>query len=145
MNHSHLNLKATVAAFAVAVLFMLGQLTAIAADAEQFNRRLGLGMNLGNALEAPKEGAWGLTIKPEYFKTIKGAGFSHVRIPICWSAHAKADAPYTIDPEFLLRVDEVVREALSNNLMVVINMHRYGELEQNPGKHKDRFLSMWDQ
>jgi len=145
MHKLSLNLKAPIAAFAVTLLFLVAQTGAIAADAEKFNRRLGLGMNLGNALEAPKEGAWGLTIKPEYFKTIKSAGFSHVRIPICWSAHAKADAPYTIDPEFLLRVDEVVHEALSNNLMVVIDMHHYQEFEQNPGKHKDRFLSMWEQ
>ncbi|HPU43798.1 MAG TPA: hypothetical protein PLS98_06260, partial [Dictyoglomaceae bacterium] len=45
------------------------------------------GVNMGNALEAPKEGEWGVVIKDEYFKLIKEAGFDHVRIPIKWSAH----------------------------------------------------------
>ena len=51
------------------------------------NKRIGRGINLGNALEAPKEGDWEIIIKPEYFKIIKTAGFSSVRIPIRWSTH----------------------------------------------------------
>ena len=140
------NFRAHFIAFAVTLLFIFGQLAASAFDdAYDFNNRLGLGINLGNALEAPKEGEWGLTIKPEYLNVIKKAGFTHVRIPIRWSAHANAGAPYTIDSEFLNRVDEVVREALSDNLLVIINMHNYAEFEQDPDKHRDRFLSMWDQ
>jgi endoglucanase len=132
-------------AFTAALLLGTAQLAACASAADDFNKRLGLGINLGNALEAPKEGEWGLTIKPEYLKAIKSAGFSHVRIPICWSAHAGAQAPYTIEPEFLLRVDEVVHEALSDNLMVIINMHHYEEFEKDPDKQKDRFFSIWNQ
>ena len=32
------------------------------------------GINLGNALEAPKEGQWGVIIKDEYFKDNWGVG-----------------------------------------------------------------------
>jgi endoglucanase len=52
------------------------------------NKLLGRGINLGNALDAPKEGQWGVMLKEEYFKIIKDAGFNSVRIPIRWSAHA---------------------------------------------------------
>ena len=52
-------------------------------DAFAANRRLGRGINLGNALEAPREGAWGLTLQVEHFERIKQAGFAAVRIPIC--------------------------------------------------------------
>ncbi len=31
------------------------------------NARLGRGINLGNALESPKEGEWGVTLQPEHF------------------------------------------------------------------------------
>ena len=50
------------------------------------NRRLGRGVNLGNALEAPVEGEWGVTLREEYFRLIREAGFDAVRIPIRWSA-----------------------------------------------------------
>ncbi len=74
-------------------------------DAFDYNRLLGRGMNLGNALEAPNEGEWGLTLKEDYFEAIRRAGFDSVRIPIRWSAHAGAYAPYTIDERFFSRVD----------------------------------------
>ena len=35
------------------------------------NRLIGRGINIGNALEAPIEGAWGVTVKEEYFDVIK--------------------------------------------------------------------------
>src|SRR5262249_25372639 len=61
------------------------------------NKQLGRGINLGNALEAPKEGAWGVTLRPEYFQAIRQAGFATVRLPVKWSAHSQTSAPYTID------------------------------------------------
>src|SRR5262249_14485292 len=42
-----------------------------AGDARAANARLGRGINLGNALEAPNEGEWGVRLKPEYFAAIK--------------------------------------------------------------------------
>jgi endoglucanase len=58
-------------------------------DGFHYNRLLGRGINLGNALEAPKEGEWGMTLKAAYFQKIKDAGFNSVRIPIRWSSHAR--------------------------------------------------------
>jgi endoglucanase len=72
------------------------------------NARLGRGINLGNALEAPAEGVWGVTLEEEYFQTIKDAGFDAVRIPIRWSGYADDTPPYTIDPAFFERVDWAV-------------------------------------
>jgi len=117
------------------------------ADAYAFaqNQRLGRGVNLGNALEAPKEGEWGMVIQEEYFQLIKQAGFESVRVPIKWSAHAAADAPYTIDPQFFERIDWVIAQAQKNELAVVINIHHYDEIMESPRLHKERFLSIWEQ
>ncbi len=103
------------------------------------------GMNLANMLEAPNEGDWGLTVQPEYLSLIKHAGFDFVRIPIRWSGHAGATAPYTIDPAFLKRVDQVVGWALDNNLAVILDFHNYGEIMSNPPANRDRFLGIWKQ
>lgn len=102
-------------------------------------------MNLGNALEAPNEGEWGVVVRSEYFDLIKNAGFNSVRIPIRWSAHASVAFPYTISTSFLLRVDTVIEQALARNLAVVINIHHYEEIMQNPAAHKERFLVIWRQ
>ena len=109
------------------------------------NKRLGRGLNLGNALEAPREGQWGVILRAEYFRLIKEAGFGSVRIPIRWSARAAQRAPYTINPPFFERVDWAVDQALSNGLTVVINMHHYEELMQRPKEHEGRFLALWAQ
>src|SRR5512140_2404129 len=70
------------------------------------------GMNLGNMLEAPNEGDWGLMVRPGYFSLIRQAGFDFVRLPIRWSAHADPEPPYGIYPNFLDRIDQVVGWAL---------------------------------
>ena len=63
-------------------------------------------MNFGNALEAPKEGEWGLTIQESYIQAVADAGFDSVRLPICWPAHVSGTSPGKIDDKFLRRVDE---------------------------------------
>ena len=81
-------------------------------DPFDINRELGRGVNLGNALEGPTEGAWGVVLEEEFFDLIADQGFDSVRIPIRWSAHAEVAAPYTIDPKFFERIDWAVENAL---------------------------------
>jgi len=95
----------------------------------QMNQLLGRGVNLGNALEAPTEGEWGVVLQEEYFDLIKQAGFNSIRLPVRWSAHALAERPYTIDPVFMKRVDWAVANALSRGLPIIVNIHHYFPLE----------------
>jgi endoglucanase len=109
------------------------------------NRKLGRGINLGNALEAPKEGAWGVTLKATYFKSIKQAGFDSVRLPVKWSGHALDDAPYTIDAKIAERVDWAIEQALVNKLNIIVNVHHYDEVYTDPDKHLPRLEAIWKQ
>jgi endoglucanase len=109
------------------------------------NQKLGRGINLGNALEAPKEGEWGVTLKAEYFRAIKEAGFDTVRLPVCWSAHAGARPPFAIDPRFAARVDWAVDQALANKLNIVVNVHHYHEMDADPDGHLPRWVGLWEQ
>jgi endoglucanase len=121
---------------------------ASAADNEPIfaaNKGLGRGINLGNALDAPKEGAWGVTLKAAYFRTIKAAGFTSVRLPVRWSAHADTAAPYTIAPTFAERVDWAVDQALANKLNIIVNVHHYDEMDADPDKHLPRLIGLWEQ
>jgi endoglucanase len=128
-------------------LLLLARACAAAEDpnASAINQLIGRGINIGNALEAPAEGEWGVTLKAEYFEVIKRAGFNSVRIPVCWSAHAREEKPFTVDRIFLERMDRVVSQALARGGIVILPMHHYNELYQNPAGHKERFLAIWKQ
>lgn len=114
-------------------------------DAFEMNQRIGHGINLGNALEGPREGDWGVTLQDDYFQLIADRGFDSVRIPIRWSTHASNEGPYTIDPSFFERIDWAVENALSRDLVAVINFHHYEEIFSDPQGHEERFLGLWGQ
>lgn len=110
------------------------------------NRRIGRGVNLGNALEAPSEGEWGMVLEEDFFNLIQQAGFNSVRVPIRWDAYASKEAPYTIDSKIFERVDWVVDQAVSRGLVTILNIHHFDEdIHQNPDRHKERFISIWKQ
>jgi endoglucanase len=120
---------------------------AAAAEPDVFaaNRALGRGVNLGNALEAPKEGDWGMKIEAEFFSIIKQAGFQHVRLPVKWTAHASREAPYKIDDEFFARIDTLLKQAEQSKLRVVLNHHHYDELDKKPKEELPRAVAIWKQ
>src|SRR6185436_6821923 len=111
------------------------------AQAEQ----LGRGINFANALEAPNEGEWGLTLEERYFDLAKEGGFATIRLPIRWSAHAEAQAPYTIDETFFRRIDWAIAHATRRGLNIVLDMHHYEELMTKPDEHRARFVALWTQ
>jgi endoglucanase len=114
-------------------------------DIFAMNKALGRGVNMGNALEAPKEGQWGMTIKDEYFAKIKAAGFDSVRLPVKWSAHCEKTAPYRIEPGFFDRVDHLLDQAEKNKLNVVLNIHHFDELDKTPDATVPQFVALWTQ
>tara|TARA_R110001583_G_scaffold52393_1_gene162789 strand:+ start:40236 stop:41399 length:1164 start_codon:yes stop_codon:yes gene_type:complete len=113
--------------------------------------QLGRGLNLGNYLEAPIEGEWtdGRLLVEEDLQRIIDAGFKSVRIPVKWSAHTGVVAPYTIDSTFINRVKEVVGWATQAGLKVIINVHHYTEMMDDPenkqSEHISRLVSIWKQ
>jgi len=139
--------KAICTAWLVGILFTTAGSVASRADTDAvtFNKLLGRGMNIGNALEAPREGAWGVVLKQEYFQAVKDAGFNSVRIPIQWSAHAEPDPPYTIDPAFFARIDWAIDQALSCGLTTAIDVHHYSKMDEDPVGNAPRLVSLWKQ
>lgn len=102
-------------------------------------------INLGNALEAPNEGDWGYRIRAKDFRIIKNAGFDSVRIPVRWSTHTAYRPPYKIDPAFMNRVAQVVDQALSADLQVVLDVHLYEPLMEHTERERPRFVAIWAQ
>jgi endoglucanase len=114
-------------------------------DAFEHLKQLGRGVNFGNALEAPNEGEWGMTLEERFFDLVKEGGFNTIRLPTRWSSHALTDAPYTIDEAFFERVDWAVDNATQRGLNIVVNMHHYEELMTAPDGNRERFVAIWRQ
>jgi endoglucanase len=122
-------------------------------------RRMGLGINLGNTMEACGdwikgnevrnfETAWG---QPETTREIiqgfKKAGFRSVRIPVAWSNLVGDD--FTINPALMARVRQIVDWVLEADMVAVVNIHWDGGWWSKFPKEHDatmkRYLRLWSQ
>ncbi len=107
---------------------------------------MGLAWNLGNSLEAVDgnsasetygqvgEKAWGnpKTTK-KLIQAVKAAGFNTIRVPISYLNKIGTAPNYTVDADYLDRIQEVVDYAYDMGMYVVINIHNDGG-EGIPGK-----------
>lgn len=129
----------------IALLLLVATAAAEPTDMVAANKALGRGVNFGNALEAPREGDWGVKLEEEFFAKVAAAGFNHVRVPIKWSAHAERESPYAIDQAFFARIDWVLDQAQQKKLRVVLDMHHYEELDKQPDAELPRAMALWQQ
>lgn len=103
------------------------------------------GVNLGNYLEVPPGQNWHVTVSASEFSIMKRQGFDHVRVPIGWQHYAGPGPAFTLSPEIFARVDFVVTNAMAAGLAVIINIHHFDELDENPAGTADEFLKIWRQ
>ncbi len=103
------------------------------------------GINIGNALEAPKEGDWGVVIQESYFSTIKAGGFDFVRLPINWHSHSLESSPYTIDESYFRRIDQMLSWANKYGLSIIIDVHHFDDMIYYPYETLPRFQAIWRQ
>lgn len=115
---------------------------------------LGRGVNLGNMLDAPEEGQWGVRLEPAYIDMAAGA-FTTVRLPVRWSNHAALTADAKLDKAFAERVDQAVDALLAKGVYVILDLHHYTQLsggklhwqeaEVDPAVLEPRLVNMWRQ
>lgn len=136
--------------------FSAGVSVANAADktAVQLVEDMGLGWNLGNALDCTNtwtspltpnaiETAWGNpTTTESMIKEVKKSGFNTVRIPITW--YQMMDSSNNIRTDYLERVKEVVDYCINNGMYAVINTHHDEEWEKNTSEI-NKFKTLWSQ
>ena len=109
------------------------------------NKMLGKTINFANALEAPSEGSWGITLNEKYFVLAKQAGFTAIRLPVSYSAHSDQKAPFKVGRDFMLRIDWAIQNAKKNGLAIVIDLHNYDDFCTKPKQNLDRWLGIWKQ
>ncbi len=122
-------------------------------------RDMGIGINLGNTYEAcgdwisgdsveSYETAWGSpVITQAMIQGYADEGFGVLRIPVAWSNMMGEN--YTISPEYLEAVREVVDWALEADLYVILNIHWDGGWWENFPTDKDncmkKYTRIWEQ
>lgn len=103
-------------------------------------------LNIGNSLEAPKSQPWDVPMDRSYFAIIKNAGFETVRLPVRFSDYVDVNNPnYPLDEAFMQQIDAYIDEALNQKLTIIIDLHHFTELMENPQENKDCLISIWKQ
>lgn len=107
--------------------------TDMANDALALAAKMYTGINIGNTMEVPDgETAWGNPkVNVAYIEAVKAAGFNAIRIPCAWDSYIVDAANYTIDANWLNRVDEVVGYCVANDLYAIVNIHWDGGWLEN--------------
>ena len=120
--------------------------------AQQWNREITAGWNLGNQLECGVPGvdgesvalinpagaitaetAWGNpVVTKKTIKAVKEAGFDAVRIPVRWQHHITNPQAMSVDRAWMDRVKEVVDWCLEYDMKVILNTHHDKWLESRP-------------
>ena len=132
-------------------------------------RLMGNGINLGNTLEACDNNVGIKTNAPLSYEThwgqpkttqamidgMKAAGFDTIRIPVAWMTNATHlyEGDYTIDADYMNRVEEVVRYARKAGMYVIINDHWDGgwygmfgsESAETRALAMEAYKGMWQQ
>lgn len=132
-------------------------------------RLMGNGINLGNTLEACDNNVGIKTNAPLSYEThwgqpkttqamidgMKAAGFDTIRIPVAWMTNATHlyESDYTIDADYMDRVEEVVRYARKAGMYVIINDHWDGgwygmfgsESAETRALAMEAYKGMWQQ
>jgi len=109
---------------------------------------MGRGINLGNTLEPPTEGAWNNGPAQEsHFDAYLEAGFSNIRIPVRWDQHTGNAAPFDINDSWMDRVEEVVDWGLERGFYITLNGHHEDWLKNNYTNPtlRARYDSIWVQ
>jgi endoglucanase len=83
--------------------------------------------------------------KERHFKLIHDGGFQTVRINLHALQRMKPDNGYKLGDTWLSTLDWAVKNALANDLIVILDLHNYTDIAKDPIGFKPRFLAYWKQ
>lgn len=82
--------------------------------------------------------------KDDYFRMIKAAGFSTIRVNL-FAFSGMDSVSHKLNAEWLETLDWVVKKGLEAKLMVILDMHEFNAMADDPVAKKEMFLSVWRQ
>ena len=128
----------------VLLIFMVScQSGSKAVDAFEQNEKLGRGVNIlgydpiWDSFEKAR-------FKEHHFKLIREAGFNTVRMNLHPFRHMDSTT-FELRDDWWKVLDWAVENALANDLMVILDMHEYYAMADDPVARKDMWLTFWKQ
>ncbi|MDP4272162.1 MAG: glycoside hydrolase family 5 protein, partial [Bacteroidota bacterium] len=104
-------------------LLWSGSMKAELPTARQLAKKMTIGWNLGNMLEATWMGKnYKATTYQRTIDSVKLAGFNTVRLPVAWFFHSDTITS-VIDPTWLAHVESMVDLCIKDSLYTIINIH----------------------
>lgn len=118
-------------------------------DSAKFMQKMGLGWNYGNSLDQAVDtskmteeelakvdvnycetSANNIALTQKNVDELKRYGFKNIRIPVAWSnlmEISEDKMTYTINKDYLQRVEEVINYCLNDGLYAIVNIHYDGD------------------
>jgi endoglucanase len=124
--------------------FMSGGLYAQNVSPKEQCKKMGRGVNIIGYDNAFWNDYNNGRFKERYFKMIKEAGFSNIRVNLHAFSHMDKTT-YQFEPKWLETLDWVVKKGLEAKLMVILDMHEYNQMADDPIGKKEMFLAVWRQ
>ena len=129
--------------FVIVTLSTYGQQEKGKGFAFEQNAKLGGGVNIIGYDAAFWKDFTNGRFKEKYFKMIKDAGFSSIRINL--HPFREMDSKFVINARWLETLDWVVKKGLEAKLMIILDMHEFNAMADDPSAKKEMFLSVWRQ
>lgn len=124
-------------------------------------KEMKVGWNLGNTFDSvitnPKgtelpsdwETAWGQPVTTKaMIDSVASQGFNVLRVPVTWEGKFGEAPDYTIDPDWLARVNEVVDYGIDNDMFVILNLHHeewHMPTYDNEAAAQEILVALWTQ
>jgi endoglucanase len=115
-----------------------------ATDAFAQNRALGRGVNI-MGYDPIWHSMAQARFQEKYFRMLKEAGFSSVRINLTPFKHMNATNNWAISDSWYGVLDWAMNGARQQGLAVILDLHEYTTFASNPEANRQRFLSFWRQ
>lgn len=84
-------------------------------------------------------------MQAKHFRLIHEAGFNHVRINLHPFKHMDSSPEHAIQPAWLETLDWAVKNSLDNDLLVILDMHEFVTIGEDPVLHRPKFVATWRQ
>lgn len=113
-------------------------------DAFQQNKKLGRAVNIigYDPIWSSFEQA---RFKEKHFQLIKQAGFDSVRINLHAFRHMDKNTNFALSKDWLEVLEWAITNALNNELAVILDLHEFNAMGDDPTGTKDLFLAFWTQ
>ena len=110
----------------------------------EFNAYYGINVSqVAQGTIDPTNAKVAMALTPEFWQTLQGKGFDHVRFPVDIGEYV--DENGVLIEEQMVKIDTMVDNALKAGLCLVFDVHGYNDIKTNFAANRAGFVDTWNQ